>query len=390
MKILLCHNFYQRPGGEDKVFADEGTLLESRGHRVIRYQRHNDEVKSMSNIELLKKTIWNTQTTADVTELIRAERPDVMHCSNTFPLISPSAYYAAKSLNVAVVQTLHNYRLICPKALFFRDGQVCEKCLGKQIAWPAAFHGCYRESRAASAAVMAMLACHWKKGTWTNAVDRYIALTEFSRRKFIEGGLPAHKISVKPNFVRHDPGPGQGSGKYAIFVGRLSAEKGVLSLLNAWRLLSADLELKILGDGPLAERVAAAAATDRRISWLGHKPEDAVYSLIGEAKFLIMPSVWYETFGLSMIEAFAKGTPVIASRMGAMTEIVRQNETGFLYEPGQGEELARVVQQAIDKPEVLRQMRKAARAEYESRYSPNPNYEQLIDVYELAIRASGR
>jgi glycosyltransferase involved in cell wall biosynthesis len=389
MKILLCHNFYQRPGGEDKVFADEGALLESRGHHVIRYQRHNNEIKSLNRFEMLKSTIWNPDTTTALTELISAERPQIVHCNNTFPLISPSVYYAAKAKNVAVVQTLHNYRTICPKAVLFRDGQVCEKCLGRKLAWPAVFHACYRESRTASAVVAAMLFYHWRKGTWTHYVDRYIALSEHSKQKFLDGGLPAHKISVKPNFVQTDPGPGKSSGNYAIFIGRLSEEKGVQTLLKAWRLLSIDLGLKILGDGPLAELVAGAALGDKRIDWLGHKSMDDVYSLVGEAKFLIMPSIWHEPFGLSMIEAFAKGTPVIASRIGAMSEIVRHNQTGFLFNPGDAGALAEIIQQAINQSKLLGQMRKAARAEYESKYSPDSNYEQLVKIYELAIQANG-
>ncbi|NNF78716.1 MAG: glycosyltransferase, partial [Rhizobiales bacterium] len=246
----------------------------------------------------------------------------------------------------------------------------------------------YRDNRAATAAVVAMLAYHWKIGTWQNNVDRYIALTEFSKQKFIEGGLPAEKISVKPNFVRTDPGPGSGSGNYAIFVGRLSAEKGIQSLLDAWQILPGGLELKILGDGPLADQVAAAAAGDRRIEWLGRKSTDEVFAALGDAKFLIMPSVWYETFGLTMIEAYAKGTPVIASRLGAMTELVTQNETGFLYEPGQAPELVKTIQQAIDQPDVLRRMRGAARSAYERNYSAAANYGQLIKLYERVIEDS--
>jgi glycosyltransferase involved in cell wall biosynthesis len=388
MRILLCHNYYQQPGGEDKVFEDEGALLESNGHEVIRYNRHNDDINTMNKFELLKSTIWNSSTTAELTKLISNARPDVMHCGNTFPLISPSAYHAAKKLNVAVVQTLHNYRTICPKAVLYRDGQICEKCLGRKIAFPAVIHGCYRESRVASAAVAMMLAYHWRTGIWTNYVDQYIVLSEHSKHKFVGGGLPANKISVKPNFVRLDPGIGAGSGNYAIFVGRLSEEKGIQSLLNAWRILSADLQLKILGDGPLAGLVADAAEADNRIDWLGHQSMEAVNSLIGEAKFLIMPSVWYEPFGLSMIEAFAKGTPVIASRIGAMQEIVSHNETGFLYKTGDAGELAKIAQLALDQPDLLRQMRNAARMEYERKYCPESNYEQLIRIYNLAIQTN--
>ena len=386
MKILLCHNSYQQPGGEDKVFADEGELLESHGHQLVRYHVHNDKIASMSSIDIFKKTIWNSDTTKNLTRLIQAEQPDVMHCHNTFPLISPSAYYAAKNLNVAVVQTLHNYRTICPKAVLFRDGRFCNKCVGRQLPWPSIVHRCYRDSRAASVAVAAMLSYHNKLGTWTNSVDHYIALSEASKNIFIEAGWPEHKISIKPNFIQADIKPGKGSGNYAIFVGRLSKEKGVQSLLDAWRLLSSDLELKILGDGPEANIVVAAAAADSRIQWLGHQSIQTVYSLIGEAQFLIMPSVWPEPFGLSMIESLAKGTPVIASRTGAMEEIIRQNVTGLLYSPGKAAELASVIEQLIAQPELVLRMRSAARVEFESRYTPQSNYHQLISIYQRAIR----
>ncbi len=390
MKILLCHNYYQRPGGEDIVFADESSLLKAQGHEVIEFTRHNHEIETLGKVEALKKALWNSETEAALSALIESTRPDVMHCSNTFPLISPSAYAAAKRQNVAVVQTLHNYRLLCPKAQFLRNDLVCEKCLGKQVAWPALIHSCYRDSRAATAAVVAMLAFHWKRGTWATGVDRFIALTEFSKHKFIQGGLPAEKISVKPNFVRTDPGAGSGSGNYAVFVGRLSPEKGIQSLLQAWQHLNHDLGLKILGDGPLAQAVADAAARDRRISWLGHQAPEDVFKLIGDAKFLIMPSVWYEAFGLTMIEAYAKGTPVIASRMGAMTELVQPNKTGFLYEPGKACALAETVSAALDQPECLKSMRTAARKAYERLYSASANYKQLLTLYETAIEDSRR
>jgi glycosyltransferase involved in cell wall biosynthesis len=389
LKILLCHNFYQLPGGEDIVFANEGALLESHGHQVIRYQRHNDDVSSIGRVQLLKRTIWNQQTVTNIGDLIRADRPDIIHCHNTFPLISPAVYHAAKSLNVPVVQTLHNYRLICPQAQLLRDGTVCEKCVGKSVPWPAVAHGCYRQSRAASAAITAMLGYHWRRKTWTQSVDRYIAPSEFTKAKYIEGGFPGDKITVKPNFVNVDPAPGNGSGDFAIFVGRLSHEKGVQSLLDAWGRLKGDQKLKILGDGPLAETVANAAAQDQRIEWMGPQSSDVVLSQVGNAKFLIMPSIWFETFGLTMIEAFAKGTPVLAAKIGTMEEIVTDGQTGLFFAPGQAADLAKAVQQYIDNPAVLQSMRGAARREFEQKYTAQANYEALINIYHQAIDPIG-
>jgi glycosyltransferase involved in cell wall biosynthesis len=388
VKILLCHNFYQNPGGEDTVFANEGALLESRGHQVIRYQRSNDDIKTMGKLEAFGKTIWNSDTTTDISRLIRSERPDLLHCHNTFPLISPSAYHVAKSMNVAVVQTLHNYRMICPNAQLLRAGSICEQCVGRKLAWPAVAHGCYRNSRMASSAVVAMLAYHRQKASWAQFVDRYIALTQFSRDKFIEGGLPADKIAVKPNFVASAEKPGRGTAGHALFVGRLSPEKGVQTLLDAWKLLPNALPLKIVGDGPMAKTVRAAADRDDRITWLGSQPGSQVQGLMGEARALIMPSIWYEPFGLTMIEAFAMGTPVIASRLGAMSEMVDAGKTGLFFEPGDAGALAKTVQQAIEQPDLLASFRIAARLQYERYYSADENYRQLSGIYEDAIQSS--
>ena len=237
-------------------------------------------------------------------------------------MISPAAYYAARAENVRVVQTLHNFRILCPNAIFFREGRPCEDCLGRSIPWPGVVHKCYRGSRTASAASAAMLIAHRTLGTWQKAVDVFIALTQFSRKKFIQGRLPAEKIAVKANFVYPDPGIGAGTGEYAVFVGRLSAEKGLDTLLDAWKVLRENVALKIVGDGPLAAIVEEAAANDSRIEWLGRKSAEEVYALIGQAKFLLCPSNCYENFGRVIVEAFVKGTPVVASDLGAMAELV--------------------------------------------------------------------
>ncbi len=388
MKVLMCHNAYRWPGGEDRVYADEARLLEAHGHEVVRFERDNHGVASMGGLELLRKTIWNRDTEAEITELVRRERPDVLHCHNTFPLISPSVYAAAQSSDVAVVQTLHNYRLICPGAQLMRDGRICEDCVGKIIAAPGVLHSCYRDSRAASTAVAAMLGYHRLKRTWTGQVDRYIALTDFARQKFIRGGLPEGRIAVKPNFVGQDPGTGEGEGGYAVFVGRLSEEKGVSVLLDAWRRLPADTSLKIVGDGPLADVVAASARDDARITWLGQQSSETVFSLMQDAAVLVMPSVWYEPFGLSVIEAFATGTPVIASRTGSLPDLVCENETGFLFEPGDADNLAQTVDRALAAPANLHRMRQAARLEYEQSYTAEANYARVTEIYRAAISAS--
>ena len=381
MRVLLCHNYYQQPGGEDRVFAAEGELLESRGHEVIRYTVHNDCIEGMGRVDLLRRMLWNSQTYNELQALIRDRRPDVMHCHNTFPLLSPSAYRAARDAGVPVVQTLHNYRLLCLGATLQRNGLPCEECIDRPTSWPGVRHACYRHSYAASAAAAAMVQWHRWRRTWREAVDHYIALCDFSREKFIGAGFPPEKISVKPNFVYPDRGEGDGGGAYAAFVGRLSPEKGIHTLLAAWSWLRADIQLRIVGDGPLASMVDEAAAADPRITWLGACSPEEVQRTLREAACLVMPSTWYETFGLVIIEAFAAGTPVIASRMGSMRELVDHGRTGFLFGPRDDVDLADKVELLFGDRTRLAVMRRAAREEYEQRYTADINYRMLMDVY---------
>jgi glycosyltransferase involved in cell wall biosynthesis len=385
MKILVAHNYYQQAGGEDQVFSSEAALLEAHGDDVVRWTRHNDAINQMRGLSAARATLWNHSSAAELAELVRRHRPQVVHFHNTFPLISPAAYYAARAGGAAVVQTLHNYRLLCPNALFFRDGRVCEDCLGKSIPWPGVVHKCYRGSRSASAAVTAMVTAHRALGTWRTGVDAYIALTRFSREKFIQGGLPPDKIVVKPNFVHPDPAAGQGRGGYGVFVGRLSPEKGLPTLLKAWKSLGGGVPLKVVGDGPLAAAVQEAVAGGSAIEWLGRRPIQEVYSLIGEAMFLVLPSQCYETFGRTIVEAFATGTPVIAPRLGAMAELVQHGRTGWHFEPGDSLDLAAKVRALLlATPAARAQMRQAARQEYERNYTAEPNYRALMAIYQQA------
>lgn len=388
MKLLLCHNYYQQRGGEDQSFEDEARLLENHGHDVVRYTVHNDEIEQMSRVSVARRTLFNRRTLDELRTLIRRQRPDVMHCTNTFPLISPAAYAAARAEGVAVVQALRNYRLLCPSALLMRDGRVCEDCVGKTFAWPGVRHACYRDSRAATAVVATMLAAQRVRKTWDRDVDLFYTLTEFARQKLIEGQLPAERIVVKPNFVDPDPGIGPGGGDYAVFVGRLSPEKGLDTLLAAWAQLAdrdINIPLKIIGDGPQAELVRAAALVNSNIEWLGRRPLAEALSIVGDASFLVMPSIWYETFGRTIIEAYAKGTPVIASNLGAMAELVDHGFTGMHFQPGDPGDLASKVNEMLSDDVRLSAMRRAARGEYERKYTAESNYQQLLAIYERAL-----
>jgi glycosyltransferase involved in cell wall biosynthesis len=390
MNVLTVHNFYQQPGGEDQVFADESRLLRDRGHDVKQFTVHNDAVDGMGRLELARRTIWNRAAYDDLRAAVASYRADVVHFHNTLPLISPAGYRAAHDAGAAVVQTLHNYRLLCPTATFYRDGGACEDCLGKFVPWPGVLHKCYRENRAASAVIATMLTVHRALRTYRDEIDVFIALTEFARRKFVEGGLPAEKIVVKPNFVDPDPGVGTGGGGFALFVGRLTEEKGILTLLQAWETLRGSVPLTILGDGPLRPRVEQAASSGTSgIAYLGRRPLEKVSATMGESDLLIFPSTWYEGMPRTIVESFAKGTPVIASDLGSMTELVADGRTGFLFPPGDAAALAERVRRAVGAGAdagLRREMRRQARGAYERLYTAERNYEMLIAAYEAALR----
>ena len=390
MRIVIAHNSYRQPGGEDTVVTAEKALLLQAGNEVSEYIRHNNEIKSegaCSNIALGARTVWSSASRRELYRLLETCEPDIVHFHNTFPLISPAAYYACRDLGVPVVQTLHNYRLFCPAATFFRDGHVCEDCL-ERSRWQAVRHACFRQSRPATSAVVAMLSFHHLYGTWTNLVHSFVALSEFSRAKFIAAGLPGAKIAVKPNFVLSDPGVGTQSRDYAVFVGRLSEEKGVRTLVQSWGRVNAKYPLRIVGDGPLLNDLQSGI--DRsHISTVrldGRLPREKLLTVLQGAKVLIVPSNCYENFPMAIVEAYACGTPVIASRLGAMAEIVKDGRTGLHFTPGDADDLSRKVEWAWSHPDELREMGRNARAEYDVKYTAESNYAMLMDVYRNAIQ----
>jgi len=344
----------------------------------------------MSQLKLAARTVWNWDAARAIRQLIADEKPDVLHVHNTLPILSPAVYYAARAEGVPVVQTLHNYRLMCPNALFFREGKVCEACLGKSFAWPGVRYGCYRGSRAASAAVASMVAFHWAFRTWSKAVDRYISLTEFARHKFVQGGLPADRIAVKPNFVHPDPGVGDATGGYVLYVGRLSEEKGISTLLSAWRTIGSRLTLRVVGDGPLADQLKGSIVQTAGIEWLGRQTRDEVLRLMQNAAFLVIPSECYEGFPMTVAEAYATGLPVVASKIGALESLIDSGRTGLHFRPGDPDDLAAKIDWLVSHPQELAQMRKEARAEFEAKYTAERNYVTLMDIYEKAIESARR
>jgi glycosyltransferase involved in cell wall biosynthesis len=392
VKTLVVHNHYQQPGGEDVVACLEKQLLTAAGHQVVEYVRHNDEIRQYGLAELLAlplRTVWARDSYRDMKALLEREQPDVAHFHNTFPLVSPAAYYACREAAVPVVQTLHNYRLVCPAAIFFRGERVCEECLDHSL-WRGVLHGCYRDSRAATTVVTLMLAAHRWRNAWTKGVNRFIALSEFSRSKFIQGGIPADKIAVKPNFVHPDPGCGDRSGDYALFIGRLSPEKRVITLLAAWERLGVRIPLLIAGSGPqrgfLETHAGQAGLPDVR--FLGQLPREEVLAALKRAKCLVFTSEWYENFPMTIAEAFACGVPVICSRLGAMAEIVADGRTGLHFTTSDPEDLAQKVEWAWTHKERMAEMGKEARREYEAKYTAERNYPMLMEIYQRAIASN--
>jgi len=388
-RILTVHNRYLNRGGEDTSFESVIELLKSNGHEVIEYVRNNqDIIQDLSSWKMGVRTIWSSEDYEHLRQIIREKQPHILHVQNFFPLISPSAYYAAKAEGVPVIQTLQNYRLLCPNALFLRENRICEDCLGKLFPWPGVVHACYRDSRAASGAVALMLAAHRIMRTWQNKVDIYIVLTEFARRKFIEGGLPASKLAVMPNFLDSDPGLGKGEGKYALFVSRLSSEKGLDTLFSAWEKLKSKFPLKIVGDGPLTEWVIQTSKDMPEVEYLGRKPLSEVYELMRNAYFLVFTSKCYEGVPMTVIESFGTGTPVIAPNQGATGEIISDMQSGLLFYPGDAADLASKIEWLLTHPKETAQMRQSARFEFENKYTASHNYKMLMSIYETAISSS--
>jgi glycosyltransferase involved in cell wall biosynthesis len=386
MKVLSVHNHYQQFGGEDKVFASETALLESHGHQVVRFTVSNDQASDWGPLDLAKATIWNEDIYQELRTLIRKEKPQVAHFYNTFLLVSPAAYHAAKEEGIPVIQALQNYRLLCPnKGLLFRENKVCEECIGKFVPWPGIVHGCYRGSRPQTAVVAAMLSFHRTIRTYQDKIDLFIPTIEFVKEKHIEGGFPPEKMMVKPNFLDPDPGLGSGEGDFVLFVGRLTEEKGVLTLLKAWESLGQQIPLKILGDGPLNEYTQQVARQNSGVEYLGFKSAQEIYEIMGQARALVCPSEWYEPFGLVIIEAYAKGTPVIAANQGSMKTLIDHQRTGLHFDPGQADQLVEQVEWMLAHPSEWQQMRKAVRSEFEQKYMAEQNYQRLIHIYQRAI-----
>nr|WP_254207727.1 glycosyltransferase family 4 protein [Paenibacillus sp. AK121] len=388
-KVLIIHNFYQQSGGEDKVVEQESAMLRSRGIETEHYYVHNDSIQSKGLANMAKLAVeatWSFPEFKRIKELLLRVKPDVVHVHNFFPVISPSVYHACERLRIPVVQTLHNYRLICPAATFMRGNEVCEKCLHGTLLHSIR-HGCYRGSQLQTIPVAAMIKFNELIGTWQHKVSRYIALTEFARDKFAESGIPLDRIAVKPNFVHHqtvkakyDP-----NDRYLLFVGRISAEKGVRNLLQAWSQLEdrGGLRLVIIGDGPEKAELAAAHQQED-IRFLGKQDGDTVLDCMSRAMYVMVPSIWYEGFPMTIVESYSVGTPVLCSRIGALEEVVEDGVTGFHFQHDDLENIKTVIRRAVAY-ENYAAMRQKVAQNYAAHYTEEVNVKQLLAIYSEAM-----
>ena len=390
-RVLQVHTRYRQAGGEDLVVEAEKQLLEEAGiavRQVIFDNADLQESKSLvGDLGLAMSAIWSRAAARRVTAAIVAGRPDVVHVHNTFPAASPSVFSAAVAQGVPVVQTLHNYRLICPAATAFRDGRACTDCVGRALPWPAVAHACVRGSRQQSLVAVATSTLHRARGTFARDIARYISLTSFQREMMIEGGLPDDRICVIPNFLEPDPGIGGASREGVLFVGRLAREKGIEVLLDAAAILPG--VVRVVGTGPLAS-LAQRAGARGDIAYLGSRSRSSVGEEMRRALALVLPSIWFEGFALVVLEAFASGTPVIASRIGSLAEVIEDGVTGLLVEPHSASDLCDRIRWACDHPDEMRRMGLSARRRYEDRFRGRTHLSALMDTYVSAGSAEPR
>ena len=377
--ILIVHNYYQIPGGEDTVVENEKTLLETHGHNVVLYTRSNSELKEMQKVGKLLlpiTTVFNPRTYKDIKRLIVENRIDVVHVHNTLNLISPAVYYASIACNVPVVQTVHNFRLVCPGATFYRDGHICEDCLRYGLKCSVK-HSCYRGSKIQTLACALTLTIHRIMGIYKRI--NYICLTEFTKDK-IKSVVDPERVYIKPNFVYDQKGSNQAENYY-IFVGRVEEIKGVNVLVDAFRSMPSK-KLKIVGRGDLSEYIAARLEKENihNIELFGFKTHDEVNELLKHAKALIMCSQWYETFGMVIAEAYSNGVPAIVGRIGNIKDLVDESVTGELFNYDDFKDLIAAVERFESKTQA--EYSKNAYDFYCRNLAGEKNYAILRTIYE--------
>jgi len=393
MRILICHNYYQKKGGEGQSVLKEKELLKSKGHRVILFSKNNQEINNYTFVQKAKlpyEMIFSQSTYKKVIEIVREEKPDIAHIHNVFPLISPSVYYALEKMNIPLVQTVHNYRLLCPNGLFLNnEGEICEKCKRGNF-FNAVMGKCYRNNYMQTFGMAFILWLHSKLKTFANKIDVFIAPSNFLKKKLIEGGIPKGKIVVKPHFIKCEKiKPSYEFDSYAVYMGRLSREKGLFTLLRACKGIPG-VTLRIMGDGPIRNELENFVIQKEitNVELLGFIGEPKRFEILKKAIFMIFPSECYENFPYAIIESFACGTPVIASRIGAITELVEEGKNGLLFEPGNVEDLRKKILYFIKNPKLIIPMRHYAREIAEKKYNSEVGYRNLMQIYNRLLKRS--
>lgn len=385
--ILIVHNYYQIPGGEDTVVANEKKMLEKHGYKVILYSRNNVELKKMSKIQKLClpiTTIFNPRTYKEIKKLIKSENIEIVHVHNTLNLISPAVYYAAKSMNVPVVQTVHNFRLLCPGATFYRDGHICEDCVESGL-WCAVKHKCYRESRIQTLACV--LSTYFHRMTGIYGKINYICLTEFNKNKLLEiKQIKPEKVFVKPNFVEKKDNfiPVENRKNQFIFAGRLDKLKGVDVLFETWKRMGTSApKLVVCGTGPMEEWGKHYISQNKlNVEMIGFVPNEKVREIIANSKGLILPTRWYEGFPMSIVEAFSVGTPVVCSNLGNVASMVESGVSGERFAVDEPEELSEAVIRCLDDKKLNEKVLEL----YEAKFTEDVNYESLLRIYNELSR----
>ena len=372
------------------VVENEKSLLIQQGHQVFGYFRHNDEIRGIrEKLRVLLTTHYSKKSRKLFRKTLVRIKPDIVHVHNFFPLITPSVFDACQDLGIPVVMTLHNYRLIHPNGYLINNhGKIDERSvLGS--AYACVCDKVYRNSILQTAVVAHMIEYHRKAGTWLSKVDRFIALTNFAKSKFVAGGLPMQKIPVKPNytpdmFKKYEKGKKTSNGHF-VFVGRLSQEKGITMLVDAWIKHDIQASLVIIGEGPLQDEILQKSKEKPAIKVLGKMPYDEAMEYVRQAKAMVFPSAWYEGFPMTIVEALSLGIPVIASNIGSQKEIIKHGHNGLHFEVGSGQSLFEQVSKLNNDDTLREKLSKNARADYLEYYTPEKNYQQLLEIYKQAI-----
>ena len=393
MRILLVHNRYRSgaPSGENRVVDQEGEALATLGHEVIRFGRSSDEIGQWSvakKASLPARTIWSRETRRDLTAVLREHRPEVVHVHNTFPLLSAAVLYACRDARAPIVATIHNYRLACANGTFFRHGAVCHACATHSLPVPAVLHGCYRESRAATVPVALAMSLH--RQAWRSLVSAYVFISE-SQRDLLGGiGLAPDRVFIRENLIPRRSPAGNTRTPTVIYAGRLDEPKGVRLLMAGWdgyRRMSCEpgLSLVIAGGGPLGDEVAAWASARPSVEMTGPVSSDRCAELISQARAVLLPSAWEETFGLVAAEAMAAGVPPVAAGHGSFTGLITPGVDGVLFTPGDPAALALAIADVERNPKQYEVYGEQAYKTYEQRFDPQRNVAELLRIYRFAI-----